>query len=197
MQKVEKQTSELDEASQNKTRERSQLELSRVEAALYVSGRPLSLEELCSTLKTRSKSKTRKLARTLIRQYAGRNTALEILELHDEKYVMQLKPGFTKHVKKLVMKPLLTRGPLKTLAYIAYRQPVSQKRVADVRGSHAYPHMKELKERNLVKSKKKGRSTVLTTTEYFADYFNLSHNLSAMKRQLKNVFEQGPETNIE
>jgi segregation and condensation protein B len=95
-----------------------------------------------------------------------------------------------------VKKPLLTRGPLKTLAYIAYKQPVSQKRVADMRGSHAYSHMRELKERNLVRGKKKGRSTTLTTTEYFADYFNLSHNLSAMKRQLKNVFEQELETDV-
>ncbi|NIQ06208.1 MAG: SMC-Scp complex subunit ScpB, partial [Candidatus Korarchaeota archaeon] len=92
---------------------------------------------------TRSKNKTRKLARMLIKKYANRNTALEILELPDDRYVMQLKPSFTKRVKKLIKKPLLTRGPLKTLAYIAYKQPVSQKRVADMRGSHAYTHIKE------------------------------------------------------
>ncbi len=191
MQKLEKHSPQADEASDQKEVERRiQQGLALVEAALYVSGRPLTLKELASVLGTRSKSKTRRLATMLMKQYANRDTALEILELQDHRYVMQLKTGLTRHVKKLVKKPLLTSGPLKTLAYIAYKQPVSQKRVADMRGNHSYIHMKELKEKSLVKSKKRGRSTILTTTEYFADYFNLSHNLSAMKRQLKNVFEQ-------
>lgn len=195
MQKTERQPSNSDNASQReKAKKRKQREVARVEAALYVAGRPLNLKELGSVLRTRSKNKTQRLTKRLMKEYANRNTALEILELKDERYVMQLKSEFTKRVKKLVKKPLLTRGPLKTLAYIAYKQPISQKRVAEVRGSHAYGHMKELKERNLVRGKKKGRTAILTTTEYFADYFGLSHNLSAMKRQLKNVFKQELET---
>lgn len=193
MQKAEIQESKIDKASQQK-RINKEIQLAGVEAALYVAGRPLTLEELCSTIRTRSKEKTRRLAKTLMREYKDRNTALEILELKDERYVMQLKSEFTKRVKKLVKRPLLTRGPLKTLAYIAYKQPVSQRRVTEMRGTHAYSHIRELKEWNLIGGKKKGRSTILTTTEYFSDYFNLSHNLSLMKRQLKNIFEQELET---
>jgi len=124
-----------------------------------------------------------------MREYASRDTALEILELKDERYVLQLKSEFTPKVRKLVKKPLLSTGPLKTLSYIAYRQPVSQKRVVDVRGRHAYGHIKLLKEMRLITGERKGRSTVLRTTEYFADYFGLSHDTATMKRQLKNVFE--------
>lgn len=190
MQKMENQSSEPDEASDQETEERIRQELARVEAALYVAGRPLTIEELCSVLRTRSKNKTLKFVRMLMKDYANRNTALEILELKDERYVMQLKSEFSRRVKKLVKKPLLTSGPLKTLAYIAYKQPVTQKRVAEMRGHHAYGHMKQLKEMDLVAGGKKGRSTVLRTTKYFADYFGLSHKLSTMKRQLKKVFEQ-------
>lgn len=188
---MEKQSFELEEDSKQKqAAERTQRELATVEAALYVAGRPLDLKELCSVLKTRSKNKTRKLAKTLMREYASRKTALEILELKDERYVLQLKAEFTPRVRKLVKRPLLSQGPLKTLAYIAYRQPVSQKKVVDVRGHHVYGHIKLLKETGLVVGEKKGRSTVLRTTEYFADYFGLSHDLSAMKRQLKKVFQR-------
>lgn len=172
--------------------EKIQHDLALLEAALYVAGRPLELNELCSVLKTRSKNKVKKLAKKLIQDYTSRETALEILELKDERYVLQLKAEFTPHVKRLVNRPLLSMGPLKTLSYIAYRQPVSQKRVVDVRGHHAYGHIRILKEMGLVASERSGRSTVLKTTEYFADYFGLSHDTTAMKKELKNVFEDFP-----
>ena len=165
-------------------------ELSLIEAALYVAGRPLDLNELCQILRTRSKNKTRRILQTLMKDYSGRNTALEILELKDERYVLQLKNDFTPHVKKLVNRPLISTGPLKTLSYVAYRQPVTLKRVVEVRGHHAYGHVKLLKEMGLVISERSGRSSVLKTTDYFADYFALSHDMAIMKRELKHVFEE-------
>ena len=190
MQETDKQIAKAAEKLQQKKNEKKlRRDLALVEAALYVTGRPLDLKELCSVLKTRSKNKAKKLVKTLMQEYASRNTALEILELKDERYVLQLKAEFTPKVRKLVKKPLLSTGPLKTLSYIAYRQPVSQKRVVDVRGRHAYGHIKILKEMRLITGERKGRSTVLRTTEYFADYFGLSHDTATMKRQLKNVFE--------
>lgn len=190
MQKAEKQTFNLVASSEEKqTAEKMQRDLALLEAALYVAGRPLDLNELCSVLKTRSKNKTKKLAKMLMKEYASRNTALEILELKDERYVLQLKAEFTPYVKKLVTRPLLSTGPLKTLSYIAYRQPISQKRVVEVRGHHVYGHIRLLKEMGLIAAERSGRSTVLRTTEYFADYFGLSHDVVTMKKELKHVFE--------
>jgi segregation and condensation protein B len=190
LQKAEKQALNLDASSEEKhATEKMQYDLALLEAALYVAGRPLDLNELCSVLKTRSKNKTRKLAKMLMKEYASRNTALEILELKDERYVLQLKAEFTPYVKKLVTRPLLSTGPLKTLSYIAYRQPISQKRVVEVRGHHVYGHIRLLKEMGLIAAERSGRSTVLRTTEYFADYFGLSHDVVTMKKELKHVFE--------
>ena len=125
-------------------------------------------------------------------EYSNRKTALEILELKDERYVLQLRADFTPYVRRFVNRPLLSVGPLKTLSYIAYRQPIAQKRVIDVRGHHAYNHIKILREMGLVGSERSGRSMVLRTTEYFADYFGLSQDTSSMKRELKHVFEELP-----
>jgi segregation and condensation protein B len=190
LQRAGRQQSDLDESVQEREADdRVKQELALIEAALYVAGRPLDINELCSVLSTRSKNKTRKLAKTLIQKYSERNTGLEILELKDERYVLQLKSDFTPRVRKLVNRPLLSTGPLKTLSYIAYRQPVSQKRVVDVRGHHAYGHIKLLKEMGLIASERSGRSSVLRTTEYFADYFALSHDTVTIKRELKHIFE--------
>ncbi|MEM1766348.1 MAG: SMC-Scp complex subunit ScpB [Candidatus Bathyarchaeia archaeon] len=171
-------------------REKLKRKLALVEAALYVAGRPLSLSDLCSILKTQSKGKAKKIVEMLAREYANRNTAIEILELKDERYVMQLKSEFAPYVKKLIKRPLLSPGPLKTLSYIAIRQPISQKKVIEVRGRHAYTHIKVLKEMGLITIEKRGRSAMLRTTDYFADYFGLSRDITTMKRELKKILER-------
>ena len=173
---------------QSSEEEKMQRRLALVEAALYVAGRPLNLNDLCAVLGSRSKKKAMRFVAMLMEEYAGRNTALEILELKDERYVLQLKADFTPLVKKFVNKPLLSSGPLKTLSYIAYRQPVSQKRVIEVRGQHAYGHLKLLKEMGLIAAERSGRSMSLRTTDYFADYFGLTQDTAAMKKQLKRIF---------
>jgi segregation and condensation protein B len=176
------------EVKQVQEAEKTQRCLRLLEAALYVAGRPLNLNELCSVLNTRSKKKTKKYTKALMREYSARDTALEILELKDDRYVLQLKADFTPLVKKLVNRPLLSAGPLKTLSYIAYRQPVSQKRAIEVRGQHAYGHVKLLRDMGLVAAERAGRSMTLRTTDYFADYFGLTHDTATMKRELKRIF---------
>jgi len=183
--KTQPRNTEDSQVKQNK----SISDLALVEAALYVAGRPLDLSELCSVLKTRSKNKAKRLVKMLAQEYAKRITALEIIELKDERFVLQLKAEFTPHVRKLVKRPLLSTGPLKTLSYIALRQPVSQKRVVEVRGHHAYGHIKLLKEMGLVTVERRGRASILKTTGYFADYFGLSHDIPTMKKELKKILE--------
>lgn len=161
-----------------------------LEAALYVAGRPLDLRTLASVLKTRSQNKVRRLARALMESYKAHSTAIEILELEDERFVMQLKTEYTPSVRRLAFRPLLSVGPLRTLSYIAFRQPVAQSQVIDVRGGHAYLHVKQLEELDLVVRERVGRSRILRTTQFFADYFGFSHDLKTMKQQLKNVFEK-------
>ncbi len=170
--------------------EREKRDLALLEAALYVAGRPLELNELGSVLKTRSKKRVQKTAQKLMELYNARDTSLEILSLEDERYVLQLKAEYTPEVRRLSLRPLLSAGPLKTLSYIAYRQPLAQKQVIDVRGSHAYGHVKQLEDLNLISRERAGRSRLVRTTPFFADYFGLSHDLKTMKQQLKNIFEK-------
>ncbi len=168
--------------------EKRQHNIVLVEAALYVAGRPLDLNELCSALSTRSKKKAEAIALELAAEYAKRNSAIEILQLKDERFVMQVRSEFTPLVKKLVNRPLLSSGPLKTLSYVAYRQPVTSKRVIEVRGQHAYGHIKLLREMDLVATERQGRQVVLKTTDYFADYFGLTMDTTTLKRDLKRIF---------
>ncbi len=178
------------EATNHSEQEKEEQDLILIEAALYVAGRPLDLNTLGSVIKTRSKRRVQQLARTLMEDYRKRDTALEILQLEDKRFVLQLKAEYTPAVRRLSIRPLLSTGPLKTLSYIAYRQPVLQTQVIEVRGSHAYLHLKQLEDLGLITREKAGRTSVLRTTDFFADYFGLSHDQRVMKRQLKSVFEE-------
>ncbi len=140
------------------------------EAALYVSGRPLDIKTIGSIIGARSEEKIRLLVRAISERYGKSESPIQVLELPDGRFVMQLKPEFAKHVRKLSNRPLLTPGPLRTLSFIALRQPIAQSRVIAVRGKLAYQHVKQP-----------------TTT--FADYFNLSHDPTLMKKELKNILE--------
>ncbi|UCH37317.1 MAG: SMC-Scp complex subunit ScpB, partial [Candidatus Bathyarchaeota archaeon] len=56
-------------------------------------------------------------------------------------------------------------------------------------GAHAYSHIKKIRNLGLIKTEKLGKTSILRTTEVFADYFNFSHDTRLMKRQLKKLFE--------
>ena len=157
------------------------------EAALYVSGRPLDLKTIGSIIGARSEEKIRTIGRAIAERYSKSDSPIQVLELPDGRFVMQLKPDIAKHVRKLSNRPLLTPGPLRTLSFIALRQPINQAHVIRVRGKLAYQHVKQLKEMDLISYEKLGRSRLLRTTGTFADYFNLSHDPSILKKELKNT----------
>ena len=183
LEEIERKSAEL--LSEEKLKRDSAL----LDAALYVAGRPLDLKSLGSIIKTRSKRKVQRLVSILMEEYKNRETALEILELEDKRFVLQLKAEYSPQVQRLAIRPLLSKGPLKTLSYIAYRQPVLQPQVVDVRGHHAYGHLRQLESMGLISRERVGRTRLLRTTGFFADYFGLSHDLRTMKRQLKRVFD--------
>ncbi len=159
------------------------------EAALYVSGRPLDLKTLGSIIGARSEDKIRVVAQAVAERFRRVDSPIQVFELPDGRFVMQLKGEFARQVKRLANRPLLTPGPLRTLSFIALRQPVPQAHVVRVRGKLAYGHVKQLKDMDLISDEKLGRTKMLRTTATFADYFNLPHEVAAMKREIKNVLD--------
>jgi segregation and condensation protein B len=171
-----------------KTKEKNHIDL--IEAALYAAGRPLDLGALSSLINVKSSATVKSLAEQLMKRYEETNGALELLRLQDGRYVMQLRTDLAQGVMKLVTKRLLTRGPLKTLSFIAIKQPVTQAYVVKVRGNLAYSHVRSLRDKGLISEERLGRTKILKTTSVFADYFNLSNDPRLMKNQLQKIFEK-------
>ncbi len=155
-----------------------------IEAALYASGRPMSISELADIVKTDIES-VRKILRKLIKDYTSRNTALEIVELPNERFVLQLKPELTPKIASLIPGGLLSYATLKTLVFIALKQPIKQSELVQMRGAHVYEHVRELEEKKFIQVIPEGRTKVLTTTDLFADYFGFDYDKIRMKAQLR------------
>jgi len=165
--------------------------LARLEAMLYASGRPLSLATIVAHLKLEDEQEAKQLTIRLGEIYEQDSSPIEIRHLPEDRVVIQLKTNYTKEARKFSIRPLLTTGPLRTLSYIAYNQPIEQREVAIARGSQSYQHIKQLVQMGLVeKQKGKGRDKLLKTTDDFADTLGFSRDRSNMKRQLRSLFHK-------
>ncbi|HEC76029.1 MAG TPA: SMC-Scp complex subunit ScpB [Thermoplasmatales archaeon] len=150
-----------------------------VEAILFGAGRPVGIDEI---IKAGIKKKNlEKAIDGLKKRYE--NSAIEIVEI-DGKYVMQIRSEFAEHVKKFA--PMnISKSVLKTLAIIAYHQPVKQSEMKRIVGSQIYEHVKELKKKGFIKTRREGRTKIIEVSTYFYDYFGFSKkNREKMKEIL-------------
>jgi segregation and condensation protein B len=155
----------------------------RIEAALYSAGRPLSLDELVRASGTNSKEKTHRVVEELAKKANSTFRAIEIARLEDGTYVLQIRPQYTPLVRKFAQHPLLPPGALKTLSYVAYEQPVTSKRLTQIRGSQVYSHIKLLEQLQFIEHENLGRLKVYRTTSKFQNYFGIT-DLNAVKSKL-------------
>ncbi|MDE1769804.1 MAG: SMC-Scp complex subunit ScpB [Thaumarchaeota archaeon] len=160
--------------------------MARLEASLYSAGRPLTIEELIRASGTESRTKTLALMTNLVKKTKSVFRAIEVASLPDGSYVFQLKPEFNTVIRKYASKPLLPTATLKTLSYIAYMQPISSKRLVEVRGSGVYMHLKLLQQLDYIEHQNVGRLKIYNTTEKFQKYFGIQGDKDLLKQKLFN-----------
>ena len=141
-----------------------------VEAALYSAGRALTIDELARTTRLEPEAIKAHL-RTLAGEYTKRESALEVAQI-GTKWTMQIREEYSERARAFAP-PEIDRDILKTVALIAYHQPILQSDLFDMIGSKVYEHTKGLEELGLISRKPSGRSFSLATTRYFAEFFGL------------------------
>ena len=161
----------------------------RIEAILYLKGKPLSLAELAEIAGVNRDEAELGLL-TLMADYAHRDTALEIRQ-EGRSYGLQLRESLGDLVQNLL--PLdLSTATLRTLATIALKKRLLQSELVELRGSGAYDHIKELLAQNFIERKRQseGRSYWLSLT----DKFHRTFALDPQERQLQRADprRQGP-----
>lgn len=167
--------------------------INRIEALLFAASKPVEIRELLSICGLRKREKIVFAVKELMKKYNDGNSAIELVELPGDRYYLRLRREYHDLVKKYVKRPLFSRGIMRTLSFIAYHQPIEQSKVAAVRGSSSYKHIKILIERGLIEAEEKGKTKILKTTQLLADYLGVPNNPSAIKKALMSRMEGNKE----
>jgi segregation and condensation protein B len=144
-----------------------------VESLLFSAGKPLSIEEIQETTGLSPKHVTDAIDHLMESYNIDRKdeTSLEIVKA-GSKFIMQVKKTFTDK-SMMVAKPEIRTDLLKTLALIAFHQPVKQSNLRHMIGERIYGDVDQLMSLHLIHSEPHGATEVLTTTHLFPEYFGI------------------------
>lgn len=150
-----------------------------LEAMLFVSEKPLTLEQIKNVLDNLETNEIRRIIMELGSEYETENRGLRIVEIAGG-FQMITSPNLAPFIKKLYKQrriERLSKPALETLAIIAYKQPVTKLEIESLRNVNVDGMMKTLLEKNLVKvngrKKAPGNPKVYGTTRQFLEYFGL------------------------
>ncbi len=147
--------------------------ITRIEAVLYLKGRPITKKDLSEITNTDINSINESI-KDLKNKYSNPNSAIVLNEVNNS-FCLELKSSLNDFVEDLLPSDLKT-SELRTLATIAIKKKILQSDLILLRGSGAYEHIKELLEKKfIVKRKQKdGRSFWLSLSEKFFQTFAVS-----------------------
>lgn len=144
-----------------------------VESVLFSASNPVSIEEIKEATGL-SKKQVIQALESLIQAYnveRNKETSIEVIKA-GSKYTMQVKKKFFDQ-SVMVAKPEIQSHHLKTLALIAFHQPIKQSNLRRMIGPRVYDHVDELVDMKLVHSKPHGTTEMLSTTKLFPEYFGI------------------------
>lgn len=153
-----------------------------LEAALFVSDKPISLDRL-STIVNATKEEAKQLLARIQADLVKEDRGIELTET-PEGYELRIKSEYRDAVAKLAPFSDLGEGMLRTLAIVTVKQPIKQSVIVHYQGNKAYGYIVELEKKGLIKTEKFGRTKLVTTTSDFEKYFGKS------SEELKKMLER-------
>ncbi|MFH1593797.1 MAG: SMC-Scp complex subunit ScpB [Candidatus Omnitrophota bacterium] len=157
-----------------------------VEALLFVSEKPLTIEDIRSALDGPEDDEIRQVIERLREDYVKHGRSFNIAELAGG-YQIATNPEFAPWINKLFKRAdaRLSNPSLETLSIIAYKQPVTRGEIEKVRGVSVEGVLKTLLDKNLIKVRGRkdapGRPIAYGTTNEFLKNFGLK-NLDSLPK---------------
>ena len=149
-----------------------------VEALLFVSGDGLSTKDISAGMQ-RSPKEIREALDSLIKEYAQRSGGIYI-EKESNKYRFKTSSATFSNIQfflKERKKETLSKAMTEVLAMVAYKQPITQFEIDDLRGVKSRSLITSLIYRKLIRSvgqkETPGRPTLYGTTKEFLMRFSL------------------------
>jgi len=143
-----------------------------VEASLFVSDKPLSVERICKILNL-GREEVEKALQALREEMDKEDRGIELVET-PEGFELRVKQEYREKIVKFAPLSDLSDGMVRTLAIVVVKQPIKQSTIVKIQGNKAYDYIKKLEKKGLIKAEKAGRTKILTTTPEFERYFGKS-----------------------
>ena len=149
-----------------------------IEALLFVSDKPVSIDTLKDVLKDVDPTDIRKVVEELNSEYSSSGRSFAIKEIAGG-FQMLTDPVYSKWISALYKRPpdRLSGPGLETLAIIAYKQPLTRSQIELIRGVNVDGVLRTLEERNLIRTRGRleapGRPILYGTTTEFLQHFGL------------------------
>ena len=154
----------------------------RIEALLFSSGKKMSLNEISRLCRIKSDDAV-PLLNELKNDYDAKNSSLLLID-EDDGWKLTVREQYSKVVRRIVAETELTKSVMETLAVIAWKVPVLQSDIINVRTNKAYDHLSELENSGFISRAKSGRTKLIKLTEKFFNYFDVK-NAESMKERFK------------
>lgn len=151
-----------------------------IEALLFASDTPLSLQRLAELSGIGSTKQTRLELAALNDRYVAQRLSFRVVEIA-RGYQLQTLPQYQPYLAKLVKQQSqsrLTDAALEALAIVAYKQPIIRADIEAIRGVACGEVLNRLREMGLIKITGRaeivGRPLLYGTTRKFLDVFGLA-----------------------
>jgi segregation and condensation protein B len=163
-----------------------------LEAILFIAERPVSLDEIKQRLLI-NEDEIAQLISLLEQNLKARNSFIELIKSEQgQAFEMRINEGIKKELDAFRTKKSLSKDLLQTLAYIALEQPIKYGDLKKVRGQKTREHVETLEKEGYIKQEPSGKTSLLTTTLYFASVFNIDpdHIKETFKEQIAKRMQQ-------
>ena len=140
-----------------------------LEAILFMSGDPLTLEEISKKIRQNPEI-IEPLLNELITEYENRESAITIIKKEDT-YYMTVRENYKNIVNDLGAVVPFTKAQMKVLALVALKGPLKQSDVVKIIGNRAYEYIKELERIGFLSSERWKNTKILKVTPKFHAYF--------------------------
>ena len=144
----------------------------QVEALLFASGRFMDVATLLNLTGASGKQVLINNIDRLKKEYDDRQSPLMVVKEKDW-WKLTVRETYLPLVRKIISETELPKTILETLAIIAWKAPVLQSEVVNIRHNKAYEHISELVELGFIRKKPSGRSYIMNLTEKFFEYFDV------------------------
>ena len=141
-----------------------------IEGALFLVGRQISIEEL-SRVSGINEGKVIEILKELQEKY-GEDSGIKLV-LAEGKAQLIVNPKVLPKIAHLSPYRELSKGQLKVLSIVAFKNQVTQSQIVKSIGNKAYSYIKELEKKGFIKGEKFGKTKLLKPTKLFKEYFGI------------------------